>query len=169
MEPRRLFLLGVFGGALMTMTLTFARVLGLPVNLELLLGTLAGVRPGVVAWVIGLGIHLGLSGLFALVYGWAFQHVPPRHAGWDVGMLYSLVHVFLAGMFLSVLPTFHPQVPAVLGEPGAFYAEYGLIAVLLFFVVHLIYGAVVGEGVARAEQRRARARAVRRAQPRPLR
>lgn len=165
MDPRRLFLFGVFGGALMTMLMTFARLLGLPMSFELLLGTLVGIPPGLVAWIVGLGIHLALSGLIALVYGWAFEHLPPHHAGRDVGMLYSLAHVFIAGTLLSAIPLIHPAMPGVLEEPGPFYAERGLIAVLLFFVAHVIYGAVVGEGAARRSVRRtttARSRSLRR-------
>ena len=158
MDTRRLFLFGVLGGALMTVTLTFARAFGLATNLELLLGTWVGIPPGLMAWLVGLGLHLAFAGLLGIVYGVAMERLPPHHGGWDVGMLYAILHVFIAGSILSALPEIHPYIPARLDEPGPFFASFGLMAVFLFIVSHLVYGAVVGEGVAstvRRAQRRA--------------
>src|SRR5262245_51638510 len=93
MKTREVFVSGVLAGAAMSVVMAFARMLGLPVRMELILGTLF-VDPGPVAWFIGLVAFLVGSGLIALLYGVGFEYVAHR-AGTKTGVALSLIHIVL--------------------------------------------------------------------------
>lgn len=117
-------------------------VMGLPMNLEMMEGTFLVRPPGPVAWIVGFIMHLVISGLIALLYAWAFEHVTHR-AGWLVGAGFGLVHAVIAGLFMGMVPAMHPLIPGVLPAPGAFLSNIPMGPVVLF-VLHAMYGAVVG-------------------------
>ena len=134
---------GVVGGAVMSMILGLARTMGMQVDVELMLGTLLGEPPSVAIRMIGLIVHLVISGLIALLYAAGFEYVMQR-AGWRVGLAFSLVHLLIAGIFLGVIPALHPLVPEVMPAPGAFMANLGILGIGAFVLLHLLYGAIVG-------------------------
>src|SRR4051794_24141157 len=68
MNFRRALLAGVVAGGVQTVTMALARTMGIPLSLEMLLGTMTGVRPGAAAWGLGLIMHLVISALIALAY-----------------------------------------------------------------------------------------------------
>lgn len=143
MHAGKAFGAGVAGGVVFTILLWLARtILGMPMNLSMLEGTLLVRPPGPVAWVVGFVMHLIISGLIALVYAWAFEHIT-RRAGAGVGALFGLVHAVIAGLVMGMVPAMHPLIPEVLPAPGAFLSNIPG-GVLALFVLHAIYGAVVG-------------------------
>lgn len=118
-------------------------VMGMNVRLELMLGTMFR-SPGQIAWIVGLLMHLMISGLIALAYAWAFENVMHK-AGAATGALVSLAHIVIAGVFMgAILPVMHPLVPEQMGGPGYFMANLGAMGIMAFVLLHLMFGAIVG-------------------------
>ncbi len=142
MNAGRAFVAGMVGGAAMSALMWMARAMGMPANLEMMLGTMVA-DPGTTAWIIGLAMHLMLSGAIALIYAWAFEHVTHR-AGWLVGAGFGIVHAIIAGIVMGMIPMIHPRMPSPVMPPGAFMSNLGAMGVVAVFMLHLVYGAVVG-------------------------
>ncbi len=138
---------GLVGGVAMTGLGWLVRLMGIPMNAEMMLGTMVS-PPGATAWLIGFMIHLMLSALIALAYAWSFEHVAHR-AGAVVGLGFAVVHIVIAGMVMGMMPMMHPMMPEQMPAPGAFMANMGATFVALFVIEHLIYGAIVGAMYAR--------------------
>ncbi|MBD3345884.1 MAG: hypothetical protein GF401_12545 [Chitinivibrionales bacterium] len=134
---------GVLGGLVMTIILAIVRAIDIPVNLSMLLGTLFGLEPSVGTWIVGFIVHLVISGLIALGYGWAFEHAV-HHAGTWTGAALSGIHIILGGLLLGVIPALHPMVPGTMNAPGIFMSNLGTVGVVAFIVLHVIYGMIVG-------------------------
>ncbi|MBA2321783.1 MAG: hypothetical protein H0V89_11590 [Deltaproteobacteria bacterium] len=143
MSKGKLFFAGVVGGAAMSVVMGIARAMGMQVNLEMMLGTLPGLQPGPLTWIIGLVMHLMISGLIALVYGVVFERVLHR-AGIGAGLLVSIGHTLLAGLFMGMVPMMHPLIPEQMPAPGFFMANIGVMGVAAEVMLHLMYGAIVG-------------------------
>ena len=144
MNAGKAFTAGVVGGAVMSLLMWMARTfMGMPANLEMMLGTMLGLAPGPTAWIAGFIWHLVNSGVIALIYAWGFEHVTHR-AGWLVGLGFSISHAILAGIFMGMMPAMHPMIPEQMPPPGAFMAGMGAIGVIAEFMLHMIYGAIVG-------------------------
>jgi hypothetical protein len=143
MNPARAFLSGSAAGAVMSLFMAVARAAGIPIELELMLGTLGGVEPCVATWAMGFMIHLLLSGFFGVLYGLGFDYVTHR-AGFRVGMLLSIAHMALLGLLIGALAQVHPLMPLVLPSPGMFLRNFGQNGLLAFLMVHLVYGATIG-------------------------
>ncbi|MBA2662430.1 MAG: hypothetical protein H0U74_09065 [Bradymonadaceae bacterium] len=155
MNTSRAFGAGVLGGLVMTIITAIARAAGMPVNIEAMLGSMLGLAPAATGtWLLGLLMHLVLSGLIALLYAWGFERVTHR-AGWQIGVAFSVVHIIIAGLFMAMLPAIHPMIPQMMAAPGAFMINMGAMGVLFLIVEHVIYGAIVG-GVYAPEVRRVR-------------
>jgi len=143
MKAGKAFVAGMVGGAVMSVLMWMARtMMGMPANLEMMLGTMV-TDPGTTAWMIGFVTHLMISGAIALIYAWAFEHVTHR-AGWLVGAGFGVVHAIIAGMVMGMMPMIHPRMPNPVMPPGAFMSHLGTMGVVAEFMLHLIYGAVVG-------------------------
>lgn len=144
MKPGKGFVAGMIGGAAMSLVMWMGRMMGMDMNLSMMLGTMFVAPPGATAWIVGFLMHLMISGLIALLYAWGFEHVTHR-AGWLMGVAFSLIHSIGAGLFMGIVPAMHPlirsgQMPA----PGFFLANKGAMYVVMLFVMHAIYGAIVG-------------------------
>ena len=48
----------------MTVIMAMARAMGMPVNLEMMLGTMMGGAPSAASWILGFIIHLVAGGIF---------------------------------------------------------------------------------------------------------
>ncbi|MEO8881217.1 MAG: DUF6789 family protein [Gemmatimonadaceae bacterium] len=138
------FVAGVVGGAAMSAMMWMGRTfMGMDVDLSMMLGTMF-VRPrGAVAWIVGFMMHLTIAGLIALLYAWGFEHVTHR-AGWLVGVGFSIIHSIGTGLFMGMVPAIHPMIPEQMPAPGLFMANKGMMYVVALFVMHAVYGAVVG-------------------------
>lgn len=145
MLVRRAITYGVLGAAAISVVSAGMRTVGVPIRLELLLGTLLGIQPGASAFVVGLAMHLAIGGAFGLLYGWLFETVWD-HGGAGVGMILGVVHASLIGMAVGLTPQFHPMVPELIADPGPFFANVGTLGVMTFFGAHIVYGAIVGHG-----------------------
>ncbi len=142
MNTGRAFAAGVIGGAAMSALMWMGRLMGMPANLEMMLGTMV-LEPGSTAWLIGFVMHLMISGAIALVYAWGFERVTHR-AGVLVGAGFGILHAIIAGMVMGMMPAMHPLMPMRMDPPGAYMSGLGPAGVVMEFVLHIIYGAVVG-------------------------
>jgi hypothetical protein len=145
MRPGKALLFGVIGAAAISVVSALVRLAGLPLSIEMILGTLLGLAPGGTAFFIGLLMHLAIGGLFGLLYAFLFERVW-SHGGAPTGVLLSILHASLIGFFLGFTPHFHPAIPSLLPDPGPYFAHLGAAGVIVFFAAHAIYGAVVGAG-----------------------
>ncbi|MBS2016726.1 MAG: hypothetical protein JST00_27830 [Deltaproteobacteria bacterium] len=145
MRTGRAIVFGALGAAAISVLSVGLRAAGLPIRLELLLGTLTGLPPGTPTFAFGLLIHLALGGLFGLLYAWLFERVW-SHGGAATGAILAILHAALIGMAVGLTPQFHPLVPEQLHDPGPYFANAGVAGVVAFFAIHVLYGAVVGAG-----------------------
>lgn len=145
MRAGRALVVGVIGAAAISLLSALLRAAGVPLSIEMILGTLTGIAPGGTAFAVGLVLHLVIGGLFGLLYGVLFERVW-AHGGAGTGMLLGVLHAGLVGMSIGLTPQFHPYVPEALPDPGPYFANLGVAGVLAFFGVHLLYGAIVGGG-----------------------
>lgn len=143
MKYGRAFVAGVVGGVLVSAVTAVARVLGIGVDFELILGTILGHPPSLATWLAGLVAHLLIAGSLGLAYGWGFENLSGR-ADWRVGLGFGAVHAVAAGILIWVLPAVHPLVAERIPAPGPFLSRLGALGVLVEIGVHLMYGAVVG-------------------------
>jgi hypothetical protein len=62
MFPRQACLAGVVGGIFMSGVFAASRMFGISLRFELMIGTIAGLEPGPIAWIVGFAVHLLISG-----------------------------------------------------------------------------------------------------------
>lgn len=143
MQAGKAFTAGMVGGAVMTGIMWMARTfMGMPMNLEMMEGTMLVQPPSGVAWIVGLLMHLVISGLIGLLYAWGFERVT-RRAGWLVGAGFGVLHAIIGGVMMGMVPAIHPLIPEMMPAPGAFLSNIPM-GPLAFLMLHIIYGAVVG-------------------------
>lgn len=145
MRAGRAILFGVIGAGAISVLSAALRIAGVNVDLELILGTMLGGAPSAATFALGLVFHLLIGGLFGLVYGYLFERVWD-HGGAGTGVILSVIHAALIGMVIGLTPQFHPLVPEKIPDPGPYFANAGIGGVLAFFLVHAVYGAIVGVG-----------------------
>jgi hypothetical protein len=145
MKIRRALGFGVLGALAISVLSALLRAAHVPIDLELILGTLTGLGPGPLASGVGLLVHLAIGAAFGLLYGFLFERVW-NHGGAATGMILGVLHAALIGMVLGLTPRFHPLIPSVLPSPGPYFANLGPLGVVAFFAVHVLYGAIVGRG-----------------------
>lgn len=145
MVARRALAYGVVGAAAMSVVAAGMRTAGIPIRIELLLGTLPGIAPGPTAFLVGLAIHIAIGALWGLLYGWLFETVWV-HGGAPTGCILAVIHASLIGILIGLTPQFHPFVPEVIADPGPYFANAGAKGVVAFYTLHLLFGAIVGGG-----------------------
>lgn len=143
MNFKKAILAGVVGGLAMTALAWVVRLFGLPMNAEMMLGTMVIAPAGAAAWIAGFAIHMMISILIALAYAWGFENVLHR-SGVGAGLVVGVVHVVIAGMVMGMVPMMHPMIPEMMPAPGAFMAAMGTTFLVLFVVEHFMFAAIVG-------------------------
>jgi hypothetical protein len=125
-------------------------------DIPLLLGT-AFFADRTRAKAAGYALHFCFGLLFALAYLAVFRAL--GEASWWLGALFGAVHALFAGTALVnvLLPLVHPRMGTsvtaadaspLLEPPGFLLMNYGASTPLVTLVVHVVYGAIVGEFVA---------------------
>ena len=151
----------VAGGFVGTLVLTtFLRAgseLGLTrMDLPFLLGTAFSANRAH-AKAIGYGLHFVAGQAFAAIYYAVFLAID--ESNWWLGGIFGLVHGLFAGTALvnTLLPLVHPRMgtpntgadSSPLLEPSGFLLlNYGRSTPLVTVLVHVVYGAIVGEFIA---------------------
>lgn len=139
------FFAGVVGAVIMTILFAVGRAVDIPFNLAMILGSWVTLEVGVGTWILGFVMHVILGGLFGMIYASFFHGW--RRADWMAGIALSIPHIVIAGFFFWVLPYVHGAIPEHPAFPylGFLAWNYGGWVFLELIVLHLIYGAVVGE------------------------
>jgi len=127
----------------MSVVMLVLRLAGIPVSLELLLGSLVTSHSGTELWIAGFVLHLAIGALagigYAVVFEWAVQQAGPI-----VGAGLGICHALMAGLLMSGIPAMNPlEVANRLAAPGAFLQNVHF-GPFLFIVLHVLFGACVG-------------------------
>jgi hypothetical protein len=143
MQPGKAIAAGIVGAGLMTIAMAIARAAGMPINFEMLSGSMLLGFIGPAVWVIGLVVHLVAGAVWGLVYALLFERAT-RRANAFVGASFGLAHAVLSGLLLGIVPYVHPLSPKLLVPPGLFMSSAGIPGVILFLALHVMFGAIVG-------------------------
>jgi hypothetical protein len=134
---------GLFGALVVSAVTGILRFGGVPLNIEMMLGSLALGAIGPEAWLLGLAMHVAAGAIFGIVYAVIFEKgLHAASAG--LGLALGSVHAVVTGVFLAFIPDIHPLVPAFMPAPGLFLLGLGAFGVLLFLALHLLFGVIVG-------------------------
>jgi hypothetical protein len=143
MSYKNAIVAGVIGSIAMSLVMVVARMMGMPVAMELMLGTMLGGDPSGFSWLLGFAIHVMMGAMFALAYAGIFKvfAIAPT---WLVGLYFGLGHAVIAGLMLGAVPLVHPLIPELLAAPGIFMSALGAMGVGAFIMLHALFGAIVG-------------------------
>jgi hypothetical protein len=139
---RRAFGAGLVGAMAMSVVLVLCRAFGIQVSFEDLLGSTLVHQPGIARWIAGLGLHLLIGGVTAILYAVGFEYAVQRAGVW-VGAGFGLANGLMAGLFMSAISAMNPLIPGSVTAPGAF-LDNVTFGPFLFLFVHIVYGAVTG-------------------------
>jgi hypothetical protein len=148
---------GFVGTLVLTTFLRAGSEFGLTrMDLPFLLGTaFSGDRTR--AKALGFGLHFVAGQMFAATYYAVFVAID--EASWWLGATFGLLHGAFAATALvsTLLPIVHPRMGTpdsgadsspFLEPPGFLLLNYGRSTPLVTIVVHVVYGAIVGEFIA---------------------
>ena len=142
MKSSKAFWGGVLGALMMVIVMWIGRTItGTTMSIAMLLGTMLR-PPGSTAWTLGLFMHLAIGGMIGLVYGWIFERL--AQGGVMTGVTLGLANALVAGVVMGMMPMIHPRIPAAMSAPGYFLSNIGMLGVTTLFVMHLLYGGIVG-------------------------
>jgi hypothetical protein len=143
MSTSRAVIAGIVGALAITLVTALLRAMGMPVNFELVLGSMFTATIGMTTWLLGFLIHLSAGAMFGAIYAAMFQRWT-RRADATTGVGIGAVHALFSGLALGTLPSVHPLVPEQLAAPGIFFVHLGAGGVIVYIGLHLLFGAVVG-------------------------
>ncbi len=113
-------------------------------NIFNLLGTMM-FREKVMVYGAGAMIHAVMSVAFAFAHVGIYQafNLESSLAAW--GLLFGFVHSVVAGMGMGMMPIMHLGVRSgAVQAPGMFAMNYPRATVMGFFMLHLLFGVLVG-------------------------
>ena len=128
MNAARAFAAGVAGALAMSLVMIWLRASGVPIHLELRLAAMFGTH----AWLVGLIAFLVFGGITGLVYALVFEYIL-NEAGVGAGLLVGACNAIFAGFIWSLVP-----------GPGRFWEGFGVPGIASLFLLHLLFGAIVG-------------------------
>ena len=118
----------------MSLVMIWLRGIGVPLHLELQLAAVLGTQ----AWIVGLIAYLIIGGITGLIYALAFEYIL-NDAGVGAGLLVGACNSIGAGFIWAHMP-----------GPGRFWDTLGPSGIAALFLLHFIFGAIVG-GLYRTE------------------
>jgi hypothetical protein len=158
---------GLIGGAAMVVVL-YLMIWMFPQQMKMYLLLLVGtmfVPAGAAAYAVGLMMHAMMSVVFGLTHGALLAAFDVESVGLGIGLgvLFGLGHAVISGAMLGLMPLVHPRmrpaqpklVPAMAGlspgpneqlldPPGFFGLNYPPLTVVGFFMLHIMFGLIVG-------------------------
>ena len=113
-------------------------------NLFLMLGTMM-FRERSMAIVAGGMMHAVMSIAFGLMHVAFFVAFGLESSLVAWGILFGVVHWMISGMGLGMLPMMHPLIrTGEMDAPGAFALSYPSMTAMGFFMLHIVFGILVG-------------------------
>ena len=137
MNSGRAFVAGIVGALVMSLLMVLLRAAGVPLHIELRLAAALGTR----IWLIGFATHLADWRNSSASSTPSCSSTSPKRSGIGPGVLLGAVNTIFAGFAW-----------AFVGGPGRFWSDFGPAGVGALFLVHIVYGAVVG-GLYKKEHR----------------
>ena len=138
---------GLLAGAVMA-ALLYMGIAMMPrqmrMNLFFLLGSMV-FRQGAMVYVAGAMMHGVMSIVFGLIHVGLYQAfgLEASLAAW--GLLFGFGHYLIVGMAFGMMPIMHPRIRAGdLQAPGFYALGYPRATAAGFFMLHLVYGLLVG-------------------------
>ena len=128
MNTGRAFVSGIVAAAIATGVILLLRTTGLSLDIDTRLAALFGAS----SWIVGVGIYFLIGGVLALAYA-AFFEWALHQAGVGPGILIGAWHTILAGFAWAGTT-----------DPGKFWVHFGAAGIASLFLVHFVYGGVVG-------------------------
>jgi|SRR5215813_4160638 len=128
MHAGRAFVAGVIGACAMSLVEAWLRFMGIQIHIELYLAQILGTG----SWIVGFLVHLLVGGIVAMIYALVFEYVFAQ-GGVGAGVLLGAINTVLAGFIWAGFE-----------GPGKFWSSYGPAGIASLFLVHMIYGAIVG-------------------------
>ena len=138
---------GVIAGTAMSMLLYMGIAMmpkQMKMNLFLMLGTMF-FRDRPMVYVAGAMMHAMMSIVFALVHVAFFTafDLDTSLAAW--GIVFGITHWMALGMGLGMMPTMHPLIKrGDAAAPGVFALRYPSITAIGFFMLHIVFGVLMG-------------------------
>jgi len=129
MYAGRAFVVGIVAAAVARGLLLLLRITGLPREVMTGLGAVFGMD----TWVVGFVVYLLIGGAMALAYAVIFEWVL-HQSGVGAGLLLGACNTILAGFFWAA----HGS------DPGKFWYAFGIAGTAALFLVHFVYGGLVG-------------------------
>lgn len=140
-----MFFVGAVGATIMTLVMLVGRTTDVSeFEYEMFLGSLITGEVRSPSFALGYVVHIIAGGIAAILYAAIFKAW--GGAGWLRGLILGAGHAVLMGFLLIVITSFHPMVPEAMPAPGFLGIDYGWITALTFAILHLVFGAFVGEG-----------------------
>lgn len=145
MNYGKAFIAGVIGGLVMGVIMMIAHSTGMtPMNMPIYQGSMITGETTPTSWMLGMFMHLMISGLIGIVYAAGFVYLAKR-ADWVVGAGFGVIHWLVAGVFFGMMGMMHSLMQTgELAKPGMFAVNFGLISIVAVLVLHVLYGAIVG-------------------------
>jgi hypothetical protein len=138
----------MLAGLIASLSLVLARALGITsLNLEMFIGSLITRSTGPLTWFYGLGVYLLCSGLLGILYKQGFilaTRLGSSRSSWDLGATFGIAHWLIASLLLGKLSVIHPLSHGEIQLPGPFALNLGGLSFVNFFLIHLIFGAIMG-------------------------
>ena len=138
---------GLIGGAAMSVLLYMGIALmprQMKMNLFLMLGTML-FRDRTMAYAAGGMMHAVMSIVFGLIHVALYVAFGLESALVAWGLLFGFAHWLLTGMALGMIPVMHPLMRSRQMEaPGAFAINYPSMTAAGFFMLHILFGLLVG-------------------------
>ena len=138
---------GLIGGGVMSVLLYMGIAMmprQMKMNLFLMLGTMM-FRKGAMAVVAGGMMHAAMSVVFGLIHVALYTAFGLESALVAWGILFGFAHWLVSGMGLGMIPAMHPVIKrGEMDAPGAFALNYPSMTVMGFFMLHILFGILVG-------------------------
>ena len=128
MNTRSAFIAGVVAAAIASGVMLLLRLVGLPLDVLTRMGGVIGLS----TWVVGLVLYLLVGGIVALIYAAVFEWVLSQ-GGVGAGLVLGAFNAIIAGFIWS---------PG--SDPGRFWEHFGVAGIAALFLVHFVYGGIVG-------------------------
>ena len=97
------------------------------------------------AYLAGAMMHGAMSIVFGLIHVVFYNALGLESELIAWGLLFGFVHWLISGMGLSMVPAMHPLMKrGQMETPGAFALSCPPLTAMGFFILHLVFGIVVG-------------------------